>query len=264
MTENPETNGQQTPEQFGRKYIEFLKRQTEGEGGAYLEHTVLEPPLVDAFGDISGKDVIEVGCGFGMHTQRLLLMGPRRIRAIDLSADMLALAEANIDDPSVRFYNRSAACLRPGEHDDDHFNDLSFDVATSAFVLENMPNDVVKGTFSEVSRVLKIGGIYVVVQMHPDWLLLISGKGATEPLDRFRRYNEPHVVTMDKTGQHTYTRFYRPNEWYNMTAGELGLCIIRDQALCIPMPEEDEKLPAKYHPKAGWPVFRLTTWKKCS
>lgn len=263
VTLRKSTTAAQKPSEFGPGYIDFLKLQTEGEGGAYLEKHLLEPALLSAFGNMKGKDLLELGCGFGMHTQRLLNLDPRRIRACDLSPDMLALAEANVQDPRVKFYQRSASDLRPGQPNDDHFGNKSFHMATSAFVLENMPDEVVVGTFSEVGRVLKKGSIYVVVQLHPDWLLLISGKKEeADALERFRRYNEPHIVVLDKTEQHSYTRFYRPNEWYNSIAGGAGFCIQKDMAICIPNPKADRSLPKKYHKKAGWPVFRMTAWRK--
>jgi len=52
--------------------------------------------------DWEGKHVLEVGCGEGRLTQRLLGMGVRRIMAIDTNAERITKAKRNLPAPLKR------------------------------------------------------------------------------------------------------------------------------------------------------------------
>lgn len=52
--------------------------------------------------DWEGKHVLEVGCGDGRLTQRILAMGPHRIMAIDTNAERIAKAKRNLPAPLKR------------------------------------------------------------------------------------------------------------------------------------------------------------------
>ena len=52
--------------------------------------------------DWEGKHVLEVGCGEGRLTQRILGMGVRRIMAIDTNVERISKAERNLPAPLKR------------------------------------------------------------------------------------------------------------------------------------------------------------------
>jgi predicted TPR repeat methyltransferase len=52
----------------------------------------------DAFGDLAGKTVLDVGCGSGPYIVEALRQGARRVVGIDVSANMLDLARARVAD----------------------------------------------------------------------------------------------------------------------------------------------------------------------
>src|SRR5205807_2280282 len=66
-----------------------------------------EAAVLDALGDVSGLEVLDAGCGAGDLTLELLRRNAR-VTALDLSADLLAVARARVErfagpEPPVRF-----------------------------------------------------------------------------------------------------------------------------------------------------------------
>lgn len=258
MTDQLAEEGQR----FGTEYIAFLKKQTMGEGGLFLEDRVLTPCLKRHWGDMSQGRGLDVGCGFGVNTQRMLRADqpPKQLDAVDISPEMLSFAKSYIDDPAVTFSSMSATSLQ--------FGDGTFDFAASAFVWENMPNGIARKSFAEVARVLKNSGQFTLAMLHPTWLLMVSGRNLAPDRAnmerRFAEYGRTHevVIDRDKESDGVYTRQYRPLEMYLTDAADAGLVLRRTCALCIPDPAEVTDLPAKYHSKQGLPVFSVTTWVK--
>ncbi|MFN8389577.1 MAG: methyltransferase domain-containing protein [Bdellovibrionota bacterium] len=255
MTDTTTTETPLNGEDFGEPYIKALMEQTAD--GVFLEDQVLTPKLQRYLCPLRGKRGVDLGCGYGMNTRRIRLLdcpdsgadscNEVEMIGIDHSEEMLRHA-TKLTDPAlgIEYLMMSAAQLR--------FPDQSFDFATSAFVLENMPDQVVRDGFHEAFRVLKPGGRFVVAMVHPTWFLMVSGRKDIDPLERYRRYGKLHVVITEQTADHTYTRNYRPLEWYINKAVDAGFALHRIKDLAIPdVPE----LPAKYHAKRGFPVFCL-------
>jgi SAM-dependent methyltransferase len=110
-------------------------------------------------GDVSGRDVLEVGCGSAMCSRWLARRGARPV-AFDLSAGMLRHARAGaaasgIDVPLV-------------QADAQHlpFRSGSFDIAFTAFGAVSFVADSAR-VMREVARVLRPGGRWVFATTHP-------------------------------------------------------------------------------------------------
>jgi SAM-dependent methyltransferase len=92
-----------------------------------------------------GARVLELGCGTGEFTRRVVPAGARVV-ALDLSGDLLAKARAKIG-AAARFVRASAHVLP--------FADASFDVVYGCSVLHHLDVEV---ALREVRRVLRPGG----------------------------------------------------------------------------------------------------------
>ncbi|MEO1532421.1 MAG: class I SAM-dependent methyltransferase [Pseudomonadota bacterium] len=105
----------------------------------------LGAPVLALLGDIAGKDVLDLGCGDGALTEKLVAAGAR-VTGVDASADMLAAARARgldveaADGQALAFEN-------------------AFDAVFSNAALHWMtrPDAVIDG----VARALRPGGLFV-------------------------------------------------------------------------------------------------------
>lgn len=100
-------------------------------------------------GNVSGKDVLEVGCGAAQFGIELAKRGAR-VTGIDLSAEQLRHARANVKRAGVPY-----RIERGNAEDLSRFRGGSFDIVTSDFALGFIDIDKL---FPEVARVLRPGG----------------------------------------------------------------------------------------------------------
>lgn len=123
--------------------------------------------------DITGRDVLDVGCGFGSFVYSALSLNPRTIYGIDVTAPDVQTASEAIRDPRAHFKISSALDLP--------FDDGRFDTITSWEVLEHIPRNTEDKYFSEIFRVLKPGGSFylstprnhpVSCILDPAWILI--------------------------------------------------------------------------------------------
>lgn len=69
--------------------------------------------LFEMLGDISGKKALDLACGEGFYTRKLKLAGAGEVLGVDVSAEMIRLAEAEerARPTGCRYLNRDAAAL---------------------------------------------------------------------------------------------------------------------------------------------------------
>lgn len=119
----------------------------------------IEEPIVRGFlGDVSGKRVLDAGCGTGRHTQWLAQQGAK-VTGVDPSPEMLAIARRKC--PGVE--------LLAGTFERLPVPDAAFDLALNALVLEHLPE--VRSPIAELARVVAPGGAVVVSVFHPFFVL---------------------------------------------------------------------------------------------
>lgn len=132
----------------------------------------LEEPVVHrALADVSGLDVLELGCGTGRHTAWLVRCGAN-VTAVDFSEGMLAEARRKTGDGSVSFHSHDL-------HDPLAFPESRFDLVVSGLVLEHLRD--LKPFFAEAQRVLRPGARAVISAMHPAMFLRGSQARFTDP-----------------------------------------------------------------------------------
>ena len=72
-------------ENFFCSYIELRS-------GANYNDLIETPAMLDLIGDVRGKSILDIGCGFGMTDEKLAGMGAAHILGIDISSRMIAKA----------------------------------------------------------------------------------------------------------------------------------------------------------------------------
>ena len=149
-------------------------------------------------GDISDKDVLEVGAGSAMCSRWLHQRGARPV-AFDISLGMLAHGRSGQPDPFPLI--QADAQRLP-------FRDAAFDLAFSAYGAVPFVADSA-AVMSEVARVLRPGGRWVFSASHPiRWAFPDSPgpEGLTATMSYFDR--RPYVE-FDDAGVATYAEHHR-------------------------------------------------------
>lgn len=120
---------------------------------------VNNPAIAALLGDLSGKDVIDLGCGEGYNTRRLI-QDARSVHGVDISDRMIRFAcESERENPlgityDIASFSSLYTCA-----------DETFDVAVSFMAL--MDGADYDGAVREAARVLRTGGILVFSILHP-------------------------------------------------------------------------------------------------
>jgi len=101
--------------------------------------------LQQRLGDLSGKRVFDFGCGTGRISQYHRERGAEHVLGVDISPQMVKLAEQKVDDPAIEF-----RVFDPEQADRGIDSHEAFDVATSLEVLEYFsdPGDLL-GTLTD-------------------------------------------------------------------------------------------------------------------
>ena len=168
--------------------------------------------VADGFGDfwnLTGKDVLDLGCGLGGKTVAYSQWGACRVTGLDLRSHSLQAAAAenrwrNTDPATVRFCLTDAARMS--------FADESFDVIVSINVLEHV--DDLYFTLRECQRVLRPNGV-MLFHFPPFY----SPWGAH--LEGWINFPWPHLFFSDRTliqAAHRIETEHRRNAGYIPTA----------------------------------------------
>ena len=145
---------------------------------------------------LAGRDqrtvtLLDIACGTGRFLRDIRLTYPRLdLTGLDLSSAYLAEARSHLSDlrPADLIEANAEAIPRAAE---------SCDIATSIFLFHELPPDVRTTVAKEIARVLKPGGLFVLVDSlqfadKPDWDGLLEGFP--------QRFHEPyyrHYLTDD-------------------------------------------------------------------
>jgi 2-polyprenyl-3-methyl-5-hydroxy-6-metoxy-1,4-benzoquinol methylase len=143
-------------------YDEWAKNYDFGENSTIHIDEIYFPKL---WNNIFDKNIIEIGCGSGRHTQKLA-KNSNNICAIDLSSKMQEIAKEKIKSNNVNFI-----C---GDFMNIEIAPNSFDFAICALVLEHIEN--LAPIFAKISHTIKNGGSFFLSEIHP--FRMQNGSGA--------------------------------------------------------------------------------------
>ena len=124
-----------------------------------------KPALYSLCPDLTGKAVLDLGCGYGEHCEEFLRRGASKVIGVDISEKMLSVAKA--EHPNITFIR--------GDMSDLSFIGGRFDAIFSSLAvhyIEDFPKLV-----REVAALLNDGGYFIFSQENP---LTTSRKGGHE------------------------------------------------------------------------------------
>jgi len=110
-------------------------------------------------GDLSGRTVLDVGCGGGQNSVALARSGAKRVVALDPSAAQIAFAKGLAEDAGVKIDFREAGAEALARISG------AFDVIVSFYALMYVVD--LEGVFREIHRLLNPGGRFVISADHP-------------------------------------------------------------------------------------------------
>jgi SAM-dependent methyltransferase len=161
----------------------------------------LEEASAGLLGDVTGRRVLEVGCGAAQCSRWLLRQGARPV-GIDLSWTQLRHARTlsrrtNLDVPVIQ---ADAAALP--------FEASCFDLACSAFGAVPFVADAA-AVMHEVARVLQPGGRWVFSVSHPIRWCFPDDPGQSGLVARTSYWDRRAYVEEDDAGRATYVEHHR-------------------------------------------------------
>ena len=155
-----------------------MSRSREGLAGAGEWHQ-----LRKLFPSLSGKKMLDLGCGYGWHCAYAVSQGAEAVLGIDLSSRMIGEAQKRNADPKITY--------RVCALDEYDYPEAAWDCAVSNLVLHYI-EDLDK-IFRLVFRTLKPGGVFLFNIEHPvftarpgqDWIYDEAGQPLYWPVDDY-------------------------------------------------------------------------------
>lgn len=111
--------------------------------------------------DLSGRNVLDAGCGTGRYMRYAMQRGAARIAGVDLSRDMLLRAEAELDLGR----RRASIELMQGSLDDLPVTDAWADLTICGLAVGHV--EQLEPVLAELCRVTQPGGMVLCSDVHP-------------------------------------------------------------------------------------------------
>lgn len=176
------------------------------EGRNPTRNGLLDPPMLEACGNVQGLSVIDCGCGEGRFCRLMVGQGASYVLGLDLCEPMIEAARAL---QSGRDQYRVADV-----QDLSFIKDQSFDLAVSYLNQCDLPD--FHANNREVFRVLKKGGRFIIANLHPmrsaagGWQRTPDGKKQHAILDNYFDEGERRWTMMGVN----FTNFHRSLSTY--------------------------------------------------
>ena len=226
-------------EQFFESYVALREDETN------YNDLIEQPAVLSLVGDVSGKRVLDIGCGYGATTLKLAEGGASRVLGIDVSEKMLALAREESAHENAEYRLLAAEGL----------SELceEFDTAVSCLAVHYVED--LGRLFSDVYQRLSVGGVFVFSMEHPFYT-------SSTRTQRWLRDPENDEIVAFITDSYSIEGA-RHNEWLGKAVrkyhhkietvfNSLILAGFKLEKICEPTPSEElmakvERMKREYH-----------------
>jgi 2-polyprenyl-3-methyl-5-hydroxy-6-metoxy-1,4-benzoquinol methylase len=151
----------------GKLYDQHASRWQRREPSSLSDFTG-RPPVFELCGDVSGLDIIDLGCGEGYCSRELAGRGAGSVTGVELSNEMVQIAKAQ--DAELG----QGITYRQGDVTSLSDSGAEYDLAIGVFVYNYLTTEQMLASFKEVYRVLKPGGQFVFSVPHPAFAFIRS------------------------------------------------------------------------------------------
>ena len=169
-----------------------MSRSQQGLDGAGEWHQL--QPL---FPDMTGKDVLDLGCGYGWHCKYAADHGAGSVLGIDQSEMMIAEAKKRNDAPGITYRVCSLQ-----EYD---YPKESFDLAVSNLVLHYVED--LDAVYRRIHETLRPGGVFLMNIEHPTFTAGVNQQFSADGTWPVDDYYYPGLRKTDFLG-HTITKYH--------------------------------------------------------
>ena len=208
-------------------YDSFAEAYTAETEANLINGYYMRPAIVDLAGDVTGRRILDAGCGSGPIASALRDRGAT-VTGFDSSAGMLELARRRLGDDADLVV---ADLGRPLP-----FPDGAFDDVVASLVLHYLEDWT--APLAELRRVLKPGGRLIVAVDHPFAIALVQREAGRKP-DYFATSNRTEEWTMG--GQTALMSFWtRPLHAMTdaFTAAGFRITVISEPAVAPDTPRD--------------------------
>jgi ubiquinone/menaquinone biosynthesis C-methylase UbiE len=194
-----------------------------GEEGSEYQREVVFPGVLRLLAPQPGESVVDVACGQGALCR---VLHERGVRAVGVdAAPALVKAARERNGPEITYFvgdARNLSFLPPDR----------FDAAACVLAIQNM--HPIRPVFENVRRVLRPGGRFVMVMMHPcfrgpketAWVWDPSEQVQFRRVDRYLQPRKSPIVTHPGSAPDVYTwSFHKPIEAYAKGLRQAGMVI---------------------------------------
>jgi 2-polyprenyl-3-methyl-5-hydroxy-6-metoxy-1,4-benzoquinol methylase len=200
--------------------------------------SIYQPVVDELLGDVSGKRVLDAGCGDGMYSRKLASRGAI-VTGIDGSSKMISIAKGRSTKINVDYKIVDLTKKLP-------FPDGYYDVVLANMVLMDIPR--IDVTVSEFARLLSNKGFLLLSITHPcffcsGWVTDKKGQNLHKEISD---YLTPKVEELNFWGKTLH--FHRPLSHYFDVLTQSGFCV---DVFKEPVPSEEA---LKEHP--SWEFHR--------
>ncbi|MCL9776680.1 class I SAM-dependent methyltransferase [Vibrio methylphosphonaticus] len=178
---------------MGKMYTEFAAEYDEAIQNNAYNALYERPTTLALIGDVNGRTVLDLGCGPGVYAKIFTELGAT-VTAVDVSDEMVSITKSKLQKTGAA-YAQDLSLGLPKECDG------SFDGVVCPLMIHYLQDLTL--LFSDISRVLKSGGVFVFSTHHP----MID----FDPSDKSSNYFAVEKITeeWDTTGELVEVSFFR-------------------------------------------------------
>lgn len=204
--------------------------------------------------ELEGKNVLDLGCGFGWHCRYAREQHASCVTGVDISEKMIQRAREMTNDPSISYIR--------GPIEDIDFSNSQFDVVISSLAIHYIKS--FKPICEKVYGCLKPGGTFVFSVEHPiftsrseqDWHLDELGNRVHWPVDNYQIEGVRNTTFLTEN----VTKYHRMISTYINDLTDTGF-MIKKVKESVPSDEMLKKTP-EMHDENRRPMFLLLSVEK--